>query len=66
MGRGFGGGMHPVLWNFMDTARRRFSTQAVEMIQRDAAFADGVALFDGFRNVGLGEHSGFRQSAAGG
>jgi len=36
----------------------------VEMIEGDAAFADGEALFDGFRDVCFGESGGFEQRAA--
>src|SRR6266446_5783193 len=48
---GFGGGVHAVLGDFVDAAGGRLDALAIEMIEGDAAFADGVALFDGFRDV---------------
>ena len=56
---GFGGGVHAVLGDFVDTARGRLDALAVEMIERDTAFADGVALFDGLGDVGFREGGGF-------
>ena len=43
----------------MDTARGGLDALAVEMIEGDTAFADGVALFDGFGDVGFGESGCF-------
>jgi hypothetical protein len=63
---GFGGGVHAVLGDFVDAAGGRFNALTVEMIERDAAFADGIALFDGFGDVGFGKRGGFEKSAAGG
>ena len=40
VGAGFGGGVHAVLGNFVDAARRRLLMDAVEMIERAGAFAD--------------------------
>src|SRR5260370_9175195 len=51
---GFGGGVHAVLGHFVDAAGGRLDALAIEMIEWDAAFADGVALFDGFGDVGFG------------
>src|SRR5258707_11782024 len=59
VGGGFGGGVHAVLGDFVDTAGGRLDALAIEMIERDTAFADGVALFDGFGDVSFGEGSSF-------
>src|SRR5260370_25137173 len=61
---GFGGGVHAVLGDFVDAAGGGLNALAVEMIERNAALADGVALFDGLSDVGFGESRGFEQSAA--
>ena len=45
----------------MDAALRRFLMNAVEMIERTGAFADGKSFFDRFGNVGLGQKHGFAQ-----
>jgi len=66
VGGGFGGGVHAVLGNFVDPARGRFDALAVEMIEGDAAFADGVTFFDGFGDVGFRKRGGFEQAASGG
>ena len=52
--------MHAVLWDFVDAARRRLLVDAVEMVERSRALADGVSLLDGFCDVGLGEQPGHR------
>src|SRR5882762_7784424 len=65
VGGGFGRGVHAVLGDFVDAAGGRFDALAVEMIERNAAFSDGVALFDGFGNVGFGERGGFQEGATG-
>jgi len=62
---GFGGGMQPVLGHFMDAARRRLDALAIEMVERNAPFADGVTLLDGFRDVGFGQRGRFEQRTAG-
>ena len=61
MGGRFGGGVQAVLGDFVDAAQGRLNTLAIEMIQRDAALAYGVALFDGFGDVGFCERSGFEE-----
>src|SRR6266851_2964090 len=66
VGGGFGGGMHAVLGDFVNAAGGRLNTLAIEMIERNAAFADGVALFDGFGDISFGERSGLEQGAASG
>ena len=66
MGRGFGGGVHAVLGDFVDAAGGGLDALAIEMIEWDAAFADGIALFDGFGDVGFGESGRFEERAAGG
>ena len=50
---GFGGGVHAVLGDFVNAAGGGLNALAVKMIERNAALADGVALFDGFRDVGF-------------
>src|SRR5690348_7583073 len=62
---GFGGGMQAVLRHFVDAAGRRLDALAIEMIERDAALADGVTLLDSHGDVGLGQSSGFEERAAG-
>src|ERR1700722_9936720 len=66
VGAGFGGGMHAVLGGFVDAARRRFLVNAVKMIERAGAFADGKTFFDLFRHVGFGEQHGLAQRATAG
>src|SRR6266849_7916002 len=62
---GFGGGVHTVLGDFVDAAGGRLDALAVEMIERDAAFADGIALFDGFGDVGFSERRSFDERTRG-
>jgi len=57
--------VHAVLGDFVDAAGGRLDALAVEMIERDAAFADGIALFDGFGDVGFGERGGFEERTRG-
>src|SRR5260370_26637051 len=64
VGGGFGGGMHAVLGDFVDAAGGGLDALAIEMIERNAAFADGIALLDPFGDVGLRQGSGLEQSAA--
>src|SRR5256886_12557765 len=66
VGGGFGRGVHAVLGNFVDAAGGRLDALAVEMIELDAALADGIALFDGFRDVGLGQRGRLEQRAPSG
>ena len=66
VGAGFGGGVHAVLRNFVDAARGRFLVDAVEMIERAGALADGETFFDGFGHIGFGEQHGFPQRAPAG
>src|SRR5436309_6880310 len=66
VGGGFGGGVHAVLGDFVDAAGGRLDALAVEMIERDAALANGVAFFDGFGDVSFGERRSFKKSARGG
>src|SRR6266849_7041677 len=63
---GFGGGVHTVLGDFVDAAGGRLDALAVKMIEGHAAFADGVAFFDGFGDVGFGERGSFEHRASGG
>src|SRR6266704_4869607 len=63
---GFGGGVQAVLRDFVNAAGGRLDAPAVEMIERNAALADGVTLFDGFGDVGLGESGGFEERTPGG
>src|SRR5258706_8954038 len=65
VGGGFGGRVHAMLGDFVDAASGRLDALAVEMIERHAAFPDGVAFFDGFCNVGFGECGGFQERATG-
>src|SRR5258706_8190309 len=60
------GGMHPVGWQLVGASGECLNLQSIKMIKRHAALADGVALFDGFGYVGLGERGGFDQAAPGG
>ena len=53
VGGGVGGGMQAVLGHFVDAPRRRLNALAIEMVERDAAFADRVALLNGFCDVGF-------------
>src|ERR1700741_4350549 len=64
VGGGFGGRVQAVLRDFVDAARGGLNALAVEMIERHAALADGVALFDRFGDVGLGKCGGFEQPPA--
>jgi hypothetical protein len=48
---GFGGGVHAMLWNFVDAARGRFLVNAVEVIQRTGTLANRKSLFDGLCHV---------------
>ena len=66
VGAGFGGGVHAVLGNFVDAAGGRFLVDAIEMIERTGALADGVTFFDRFRHVRFGEQHGFAQRASAG
>ena len=61
---GFGGGVHAVLRDFVDAAGGRLNALAIEMIEGDAAFADGVALFDGLGDIGFGQRGGFEEGAS--
>ncbi len=63
---GFGGGVHAVLRNFVDAARRRFLVHAVEMIERAGTLADGESFFNGLGDVGFGEQDGLAQGAPAG
>ena len=60
---GFGGGVHAVLGHFVDAAGGGLDALAIEMIEGHTAFADRVALFDCFRDVGFGECGRFDQRA---
>src|SRR5690242_20058505 len=61
VGSGFGGGVHAVLGNFVDAAGGGLNALAIEMIERDAALAHRIALFDSFRDVSLGQRGRFEQ-----
>ena len=58
MSGGFGGGVHAVLGDFVETAGGRLDLVAIKMVEWDATFADRIALLDGFGYVGLGESGG--------
>ena len=60
------GGVHPVGWQLVGAAGQRFNLQSIKMIEWHAAFAYGVAFFDGLGDVGFCERRGFDQSASGG
>ena len=66
MGASLRGGVHAVLGDFVDAASGRLDALAVEMVEGDAAFADGIPLFNGHCDVGFGKSSGFQQRARGG
>ncbi len=55
--------MHPVLWYFVDAARRGFVVGAIEVIQRPRAFPDGEAGLNGFQDISFREHYGLTQAA---
>src|SRR5260370_42680966 len=65
VGGRFGGGGHAVLGDFVDPASGRLDALAIEMIERDAALANGIALFDGFRHVSFREGSSLEQQTSG-
>ena len=58
--------MHAVLRDFVDTARGWFLMRAVEMVKRARTFANRETIFDGFGDVGFGEHDRFSQRASNG
>ncbi len=58
MSSGFGGGVHAVLGDFVETARGRLDLVAIKMVERDSTFADSVTLLDSFCYVGLSEGGG--------
>ena len=66
MGSGFGRGMKAVLRNFVRAARGRLLQEAVEVMERARALADGKAFFNGFGYVGFGEHDGVGELASAG
>src|SRR5574341_2583995 len=66
MGGRFGSGMKAVLRNFVCAARSRLLQEAVEVMERAGAFADGKALFNCFGDVSLGEHDGVGKLASAG
>ena len=53
MSSGFGGWVHAVLGDFVETAGGRLDFVAIKMVERDSTFADRIALLDGFRYVGF-------------
>ena len=61
MGGGFGGGVHAVLRDFVEAAGGWLDLVAVEMIEGDSAFADGVAFLDCLGYVGFGQSGGLKQ-----
>jgi hypothetical protein len=63
---GFGGGVHAVLWDFVNAAWGRFLVRTIKMIERAGTFSDRVTFFDCFRHVGFGEQDGFAQRTAAG
>src|SRR6266851_4913905 len=65
-GGGLGSGVHPVLRDFVDAARRRLLMDAVEMIERTGSFSDRESFFDGFGDIGLGEENGIAKGASAG
>lgn len=62
--RGLRRWMHAMLWHFMDATRRRLNPLPVEMVERYAAFPDGIGLLDRFRRVCFRECRCFKQSPA--
>lgn len=57
--------MHPVLRNFMDAAGRSFLMEAVKLVERASAFADGVRLLNGLGHIGFGEYHGLAELLSG-
>jgi len=57
----FGCGMQAVLGDFVNAAERRFVMGTIEVIKRAGTLADIKAIFNGFGNVGFGEHDGVPQ-----
>ena len=55
---GLGGRMHAMLRDFVYTAGGRLDFVAVEMVEGDTPFANGVGFLDGLRNVGFGQSGG--------
>jgi hypothetical protein len=66
VGAGFGGGVHAVLRDFVNAARRRFLVRAVKMIEWAGALADGETLFDRYRHIRFREQHGFPQRPSAG
>ena len=64
VGGGLGSGMQAVLRHFVDAAQRGLGALAVEMIEGNAAFADGETLLDSFGDVSLGQRGSFEQRPA--
>lgn len=50
---GFCGGMHAVLGDFVDAAKRLFLMKAEELVQRTCTFADLIRLLDCLGHIGL-------------
>jgi hypothetical protein len=50
---GFGGWVHAVLGDFVETAGGWLDLVAIKMVEWDATFADRITLLDGFRYVGF-------------
>ena len=53
--------MHPVLWHFVDTARRRLLMETEKLIQRSGALAGLIRFLNRLRHVGLREDHRFAQ-----
>ena len=60
----FSRGVHSVLRHFVDATRRRFLANAVKVVERPGAFADGKPLFDGLGYVGFSEQHSVAQGPA--
>jgi hypothetical protein len=58
--------MHTVLRDFVQASRGWFDFVAIEMVEGNSAFANRVALLDGFGDVGFGQGGGFKQGSPGG
>ena len=60
----FGGRMHAMLWNFVDTSRRRLLMEAKKLIERTGTFADLVGLFNRLGDVSLRQDHSFAELLA--
>jgi hypothetical protein len=61
VGSRLGSGMHAVLRYFVEATGWWLDFVTIEMVEGHSAFADGVALLDGFRYVSLSEGGGLEK-----